>query len=67
MNFLDLQIHLLKKERNIYEPAELFEQNRIPVKELMSDLASIAEKGGNLVLKDNKLVCEKTNTEYFII
>jgi len=66
MNFLDLQIHLLKKERNIYEPAELFEQNRIPVKEMMSDLASIAEKGGNLVLKDNKLVCEKTNTEYVI-
>lgn len=66
MNFSDLQIHLLKKERNIYEPAELFEQNRIPVKDLVNDLASIAEKGGELVLKENKLVCQKTQTEYFI-
>lgn len=66
MNFTELQIHLLSKERNIYENAELFNQNRFSVEEMLKDLASVASKGGNLKLNNNKLICETSSTEYVI-
>ena len=66
MEFSELQLHLLKKERNIYEEAELFEQKRIPVKELLSELASPASTNANLQLKGNTLVCAESGTVYQI-
>lgn len=66
MNFTELQIHLFKKERNIYEPADLFEQNRFDVNELVELLASVHESNGDLELKKNELVCKKSGTTYQI-
>ncbi len=66
MNFLETQIHLLKKERNIYEEAELFEQNRIPVSELLPMLASPAETNGGLTLEGDVLTCSESSTRYQI-
>ena len=46
MNFTDLQTELFLKERNIYEAADLYEQNRLTVAE-MSDLQELIAAFGS--------------------
>jgi ubiquinone/menaquinone biosynthesis C-methylase UbiE len=66
MNYTDLQIHLLTQERNIYEIAELYEQNRHAITDKLDVLASPQSLGNPLKKVGEKLVCETTNTEYVI-
>jgi ubiquinone/menaquinone biosynthesis C-methylase UbiE len=66
MYYTDLQIHLLKQERYIYEIAELYEQNRHDISDKLDILASPNSLGNPLKKVGDKLVCENTNTEYVI-
>ena len=66
MNFTDLQIHLLKQERNIYQVAELYDQQRHEISNKLDVLASPEKVDGNLKISGNKLICEQSNTEYNI-
>jgi len=56
---------LIDKQRNVYQKATLFEQNRRDIKDYVNYLQCI-ETGENLLFKDNKLT-NKSNTKSYDI
>ncbi|MEY4111418.1 MAG: hypothetical protein RLZZ46_1774 [Bacteroidota bacterium] len=64
MNAEQRFLNFIDRERNIYEPAQLFHQNRIPVQEYAADLVSTLESGAMLKLDGNKLVCSASGKEF---
>lgn len=61
-----IHLEMLKKERNVYESANLFHQNRISVSELMKDLASPISTNGKLKLSGDNLECEQSSQRFSI-
>ncbi len=64
MNAEELYLNFIDKERNIYEPAQLFHQNRNEVSSFYQNLASPGQDGAPLELQNDKLVCKKTNRTF---
>lgn len=53
-------------ERNIYEPATLFEQNRVPVETYVNDLRAPGSTSGLLEITGNKLLCKESGKSFDI-
>jgi len=62
-----LYLDLVDKEKNIYELATLFEQNRKDITDYFDCLASPVIRGGELVLKNNEIICKQSNNKYPVI
>lgn len=60
-------LELIDKERNIYESARLFPQNRLRVEEYAADLVSPGKSDATLSLRDNQLICSKTGGSFPVI
>jgi len=58
MNNLKLQLHFSKNTRNIYEEAELYQQNRHNISDKLDILVSPKDKITSLMLKDDKIATE---------
>jgi len=61
-NFLSLQLKLSEAERNIYAPAELFDQQRYAPEEYLEELISPYGKQG-LEIVNGKIICKETKKE----
>jgi ubiquinone/menaquinone biosynthesis C-methylase UbiE/uncharacterized protein YbaR (Trm112 family) len=57
-------LEMIDRERNIYEPARLFHQNRFKVEEYLDALGSPHAEGAPLRLEGNKLVCTVSGKTY---
>ena len=61
-DFLSLQSELAEKERNIYEPATLYNQQRVKPQEFLDDLISPCGSKG-IVFSDGTYQCKETGLE----
>ena len=62
MNPTELFFNQIDIERNTYQAAELFHQNRKKVKSYIANLQ--CECGGDLYIADNKAICKNCKKEY---
>lgn len=62
----EIYLNLIDKERNIYEPAQLFDQCRTPVSEYLQHLRVPGTSDGTLNIKDHEVVCSKTGKKYHV-
>ena len=58
--FCKLQLNLAETERNIYQPAELFNQERLTPAEYINELISPYGTQG-LVVSNGEIACVETN------
>jgi ubiquinone/menaquinone biosynthesis C-methylase UbiE len=56
----NVHLEMIPKERNIYEAAELYNQNRLSVEEMSHDLGSPVNSGGVLVADGKSLRCAQS-------
>ena len=66
MGLTNIHLQMLNSERNIYEVAELFNQNRYSVSEIIEDLASPNVIDGSLLNQSNFLECVETKQQFRI-
>jgi ubiquinone/menaquinone biosynthesis C-methylase UbiE len=55
-----IYLNLIDKERNIYEPAQLFHQNREAVSNYIDNMRNPSDNDGILTIEGNQVKCEKT-------
>jgi ubiquinone/menaquinone biosynthesis C-methylase UbiE len=60
----DVLLELVDEERNVYEPARLYEQNRRPVDEYVTNLQSVDGSGSSLRYEDGSLVGLGSDVRY---
>lgn len=63
----NVHLEMLKKERNVYEAADLSDQNRFSVADLMEDLASPVIVNGKLTLTNDHLQCEQSKQRFPVV
>jgi ubiquinone/menaquinone biosynthesis C-methylase UbiE len=63
----NLHLSLLKKERNIYDLAELFHQNRFTINEILDEIANPFNPGEKLILEGNTLTNESRTARFQIL
>lgn len=66
MDFLQLQLNLLKKERNIYELADLYEQQRLSPANMLAELCSPEQADAPLQEQGNALTCSSSGKRFAI-
>lgn len=66
MNTEQRFLNLIDRERNIYEPAELFSQNRFEVSEYLSDLVVPGQPDRPLHLEGSDLVCGVSGKKFSV-
>jgi hypothetical protein len=54
-----IYLNLIDKERNIYEPAQLFHQNREAVSNYINNMRSPGDNEGLLTIEGNNVKCTK--------
>lgn len=64
MNPEQIYLSLIDKERNIYEPAQLFHQNRENVSNYIENMRSPGDNDATLSIDGNNVKCSKTGKVY---
>ncbi len=64
MNSEEIYFNLIDKERNIYEPAQLYHQNREAVENYLNNMRSPGESEGVLSIEGDMVICNKNGKKF---